>query len=146
MQLPLVLHLISASIDVIKDQMMALTIHKQFFKTRDEVYQDLARSGHWPTTYVSTASPELPVHWHDLDVSGYVISGKTYLLDEAGARHEILPGDKLEIPKGTLHAEGSVEEEVVYIVGTEFPGVLIDQLTLLDPKDQPKAATDSPEA
>ena len=114
---------------------MGLTVHKQFFDRREQVYEDLARTGHWPTTFVSGASPELPLHWHDLDVSGYVIEGMTYLVDEAGMRHALEPGDKLTIPRGVLHAEGAVDAEVIYIVGTQTPGSLRTQLALLDPED-----------
>lgn len=110
-----------------------MKVLKNFFTTRDEVFDDLKRSGHWPTTYVSDASPELPLHWHDLDVSGYVISGNTYVLDEQGNRHELAPGDKLEIPAGSLHAEGAVTDTVTYIVGTQFAGQFFEQFTLRDP-------------
>ena len=112
---------------------MGLTVQKKFFERREQVFEDLAQTGHWPTTFVSGASPELPLHWHDLDVSGYVIEGTTYLVDEAGQHHALEPGDKLNIPRGTLHAEGAVVGEVIYIVGTETPGSLRTQLALLDP-------------
>ena len=114
---------------------MGLTVQKKFFERREQVFEDLAQTGHWPTTFVSGASPELPLHWHDLDVSGYVIEGTTYLVDKAGQHHALEPGDKLNIPRGTLHAEGAVVGEVIYIVGTETPGSLRTQLALLDPKD-----------
>ena len=114
---------------------MGLVVHKQFFKERAEIYTDLGKSGHWPTTYVSGASTELPLHWHDLDVSGYVVSGSTYLVDEFGTHHTLEPGDKLDIPRGTLHAEGAVVDEVIYIVGTAEPGELLTQLALLSPND-----------
>ena len=91
---------------------MGLTVQKKFFERREQVFEDLAQTGHWPTTFVSGASPELPLHWHDLDVSGYVIEGTTYLVDEAGQHHALEPGDKLNIPRGTLHAEGAVVGEV----------------------------------
>jgi len=79
---------------------MGLTVQKKFFERREQVFEDLAQTGHWPTTFVSGASPELP-----------------------------------HIPRGTLHAEGAVVGEVIYIVGTETPGSLRTQLALLDPKD-----------
>ena len=47
---------------------MGLTVQKKFFERREQVFEDLAQTGHWPTTFVSGASPELPLHWHDLDV------------------------------------------------------------------------------
>jgi quercetin dioxygenase-like cupin family protein len=115
---------------------MGFKIHKNFFSSRDEVLEDLKKTGHWPTTYVSMESPELPLHWHDLDVTGYVMSGGTYLLDEEGIRHELTPGDKLEIPRGSLHAEGAVTVTTTYIVGTEAPGQLLEQLQMR-PKEDP---------
>ena len=105
-----------------------MKIHKGFFKTREEVMEDLIKRGHWPTTYVSEPSPELPLHSHNLDVTGYVISGAAYVLDENGRRYNLEPGDKLEIPKDTVHAEGQSRETTTYIVGTEFAGQFFDSL------------------
>lgn len=114
---------------------MTLKVTKNFFTTREEVLEDLKKTGHWPTTFVSEVSPELPLHWHDLDVTGYVMSGGTYLLDENGDRIDIEPGDKLELPAGSIHAEGAVTQRTVYIVGTETPGQILEQLQLNDPAD-----------
>ena len=36
---------------------MSLVIHKQFFKERNEVLEDMKKTGHWPTTFVSDPSP-----------------------------------------------------------------------------------------
>ena len=121
---------------------MAIQVYKQFFTSRNEVMEDLKKTGHWPTTYVSEASSELPLHWHNLDVTGYVMSGGTYVLDENGKRIDLEPGDKLEIPAGSLHAEGDVLETTTYIVGTAEPGQLFEQLQMLDPEDpnRPKKA------
>ena len=119
---------------------MTFKIHKSFFSTREEVLEDLKETGHWPTTYVSEKSPELPLHWHNLDITGYVMSGGTYLLDEQGMRHDLDPGDKLEIPRGSLHAEGEVLVTTTYIVGTEVPGQLLEQLQMLS-KDAPDRIT-----
>lgn len=112
-----------------------MKVHKSFFSTREEVLEDMKKTGHWPTTYVSEASPELPLHWHDLDVTGYVMSGSTYVLDENGERVELETGDKLEIPAGGLHAEGEVTDSVTYIVGTQYPGQFFEQFQLRDADD-----------
>ena len=114
---------------------MGMKIYKDFFTTRDEVMDDLKKTGHWPTTYVSEPSSELPLHWHGLDVTGYVISGGSYVLNEAGKRFDLEPGDKLEIPAGALHAEGAVEKTTTYIVGTSDAGQFFEQFKLLDPGD-----------
>ena len=112
-----------------------MKVHKHFFTTREEVLEDLKKTGHWPTTYVSEPSPELPLHCHDLDVTGYVMSGRTYVLDAEGNRHELEPGDKLEIPAGSAHAEGEVTETTTYIVGTATAGQFYQQFLMRDPDD-----------
>ena len=96
--------------------MPKMVIEKGFFTSRDDVLQDIRRSGYWPTTYISTKSPELPVHYHAHDILGYVMEGETYVLDEDENKIPIGPGDKLIIPKGAWHAEGEVTDEVIYIV------------------------------
>lgn len=97
---------------------MSLEIHKHFFETKKEVFEDLEKNDLWPHTFITPASPELPVHWHDADVVGYVIEGETYLLDANGDRHEFVKGDKLVLPQGTLHAEGETKGRMIYIVAT----------------------------
>ncbi len=98
--------------------MTAMTIDKKFFENRKQVMADIAKTGFWPTTFISNRSPELPVHHHDHDIIGYVIEGETYLLDADERKIVIGPGDRLVIPKGAWHAEGEVKERVVYIVTT----------------------------
>ena len=114
---------------------MAITIDRQFFQSRDQVLDDLKLTGHWPSTLISDPAPEKPLHWHDLDVSGYIISGSLYLLDEYGVRHDLTTGDKFSIPRGTLHAEGEVSETVTYIIGMEYTGKIFEQFKQLDPDD-----------
>ncbi len=114
---------------------MAIAVHKQFFSDIGDVYDDMKASGLWPATYVSDAAGELPLHWHEGDVTGYVMQGGTYLLDHTGARHDIIAGDKFEIAGGTIHAEGEVTERTVYLIGTATAGNLRDHLALKDPDD-----------
>jgi len=80
---------------------------------------------------------ELPLHWHDVDNCGYVLEGKSYVLDENGERIPLGPGDKLIIPAGAIHAEGEVTERMVYIVGLPVAENLFDKLELLDPAESP---------
>ena len=108
-----------------------------FFTTNSEVLADIDQLDFWPTTYVSDRMDELPLHWHDVDNCGYVLSGSSYVLDENGERVELGPGDKLVIPAGAIHAEGEVTERMVYIVGLSVAENLFDKLTLLDPSDSP---------
>lgn len=108
-----------------------------FFSTKSEVLADLDKLDFWPTTYVSDRMEELPLHWHDVDNCGYVLSGSSYVLDENGNRIPLGPGDKLVIPAGAVHAEGEVTERMVYIVGLSVAENLFDKLTLLDPATSP---------
>ena len=108
-----------------------------FFKTKDEVLDDIKKLDLWPSVYVSDRMDELPPHWHDLDNCGYVMQGSSYVIDEKGERIPLNPGDKLHIPAGAIHPEGKVEEQMIYIVGLSEPGNLLEKLSLLDPKDSP---------
>ncbi len=122
---------------------MPLDIRKSFFETKDEVLEDIRKTGFWPTTFVSNESPELPVHWHEEEVHGYVLEGETYLVDgETGERLPFGVGDKLVLPAGTLHAEGEVKRRMVYIVAMREPSNLEVLLRMRDPSESPKAPAD----
>jgi len=108
------------------------------FSTKEEVLEEIKALDLWPTTYVSERMEELPLHWHDVDNHGYVLAGKSYLLDENGNQVEIGPGDKLVIPAGALHAEGEVTQRMVYIVGINKAANLFEALTLNDPATRPQ--------
>lgn len=114
--------------------MPKMTIDKNYFTTRSEVMDDVRDSGYWPTTYISNKSPELPVHYHDHDIIGYVIEGETYVLDEDEQRVPLGPGDRLVIPKGAWHAEGEVTERVIYIVSLRDAIPLMEGLMPREPR------------
>jgi len=117
---------------------MPLQITRSFFQTKEDVLQDLIKTGFWPTTFVSNESPELPVHSHGMDVHGYVLEGETYLVDgETGEHVPFARGDKLVLPAGTLHAEGKVSGRMVYIVAMPEPSNLEPLLQMRDPSDLP---------
>jgi uncharacterized cupin superfamily protein len=111
-----------------------MTIDKNYFTTRSEVMEDVRDSGYWPTTYISNKSPELPVHFHNHDIIGYLIEGETYVLDEDEQKIPIGPGDRLVIPKGAWHAEGEVTERVIYIVSLRDAIPLMEGLMPLEPR------------
>ncbi len=111
------------------------------FSTLAEVLDDVTSLGFWPTTYVSERMQELPLHWHDFDDVGYVLEGRTYLLNERSERIEIGPGDKLVLPRGAIHAEGEVLERTVWIVAIPMPANLLDVFSdLKDPATSPGRA------
>ena len=114
--------------------MPKMTIDKNYFTGHAGAMEDVGRTGYWPMTYVSDKSPELPVHYHDHDIIGYVIEGETYLLDEDEQRVPIGPGDRLVIPKGAWHAEGEVTDRVVYIVSIGEPVPLLEAILPKEPR------------
>ena len=115
---------------------MAVEVLKGFFESRDEVLDDIKASGFWPTTFVSGPSPGIEVHWHDLDVHAYVMEGTTSFLDgESGARQAVGPGDKIVIPRRTLHAEGEIADRVVYIISVPEARATDRQLVLHSPDE-----------
>ena len=111
-----------------------------YFTSKEEVLEEIKTLDLWPTTYVSERMEELPLHWHDVDNHGYVLEGKSYLLDENGEKITIGPGDKLVIPAGALHAEGEVLERMVYIVGINKAANLFEALTMHSPESRPTSS------
>lgn len=107
-----------------------------FHTTKEEVLEDIKKLDLWPTVYVSERMDELPLHWHDVDNCGYVMEGKSYVVNEQGEKIPLQAGDKLHIPAGAVHAEGEVEERMVYIVGISKPENLLDALLPLHPPEE----------
>ena len=114
--------------------MPTMTVDHNYFDSQADVMQDIAKTGFWPTTYVSDTSPELPVHYHNYDIIGYVMSGTTYVLSEDNEKITINAGDRLNIPKGAWHAEGEVSEQVTYIVTISEPVGFMEALMPLEPR------------
>lgn len=97
---------------------MNISLSKQFFTSKKQVLDDISDLNLWPTTYVSGPSEGAPLHWHDYDVTVYIMEGTTDFLDGASSqRIEVSAGDKIVVPKDALHAEGAVTDRVVYIIG-----------------------------
>ena len=114
---------------------MGFEIQRGFFDSLEQVLDDVKKTGYWPTTFVSPASPELPLHWHEADVNGYVIEGSTYLLDEHGVRLPFEKGDKLILPRGALHAEGATKGDMIYIVASSEPDGFAQILKMRSPDE-----------
>ena len=108
-----------------------------FHSSKAEVLDDIKKLDLWPTVYVSDRMDELPLHWHDIDNCGYVMEGSSYVINEKGEQVSLQAGDKLILPAGAVHAEGKVEERMVYIVGISRTENLFEALSLLDPADSP---------
>jgi len=120
---------------------VAFEVHRNFFETREQVRDDIRSDGYWPTTLASKPAPALPLHWHDSEVHGYVIEGRTWVLDDdTGEGVEIGPGDKLVLPRGALHAEGETTETMIYIVALPEPRPFDDFLRMRKPEEPPASA------
>ena len=115
---------------------MGLTVEKAFFANLSDVLDDVKSNRTWPTTFVSGPSKGLPEHWHDYEVHAYVMEGNTWFMDgDTGKRLNVTRGDKVVIPKRALHAEGEVEDRVVYIVAIPEPVMNRDFLVMRSEKD-----------
>ncbi len=117
--------------------MAKISVDKGFFSSHAEVMADIAKTGYWPTTYISEPSPELPLHQHGEDILGYLLEGHSYVLGEGGERTELEPGDRLVLPKGSTHAEGEVSGRMVYVVTIRNPIPFIEALAAVDSKGKP---------
>ena len=110
---------------------MGLTVEKAFFANLSDVLDDVKSNSTWPTTFVSGPSKGLPEHWHDYEVHAYVMEGETWFRDsDSGERLDVSKGDKVIIPEKALHAEGEVEDKVVYIVAIPEPVMNRDFLSM----------------
>ena len=61
-------------------------------------------------------------------IIGYVLEGSSYLRDENEERVDLQPGDRLNLPKGSWHAEGEATDRVVWIVTVNEPVPFIQAL------------------
>ena len=59
-----------------------MKVFPNFFSSKEEVLDDIKKLDLWPTVYVSDRMEELPPHWHDVDNCGYVMEGKSYVINE----------------------------------------------------------------
>lgn len=96
---------------------MSLQFYHKHFSSLSDVMEDVKQCGTWPTTFVSPPSPGLEPHWHSEEVHAYIMEGQTDFLDvTTGLRTNVSAGDKVVVPARTLHAEGPVKDNVVYIL------------------------------
>ena len=115
---------------------MGILVEKSVFTSKDDVRIAIRNNGTWPTTCVSPTYPGVEVHWHSEDVCAYVMEGETSFFDgESGDTKQVGPGDKVTIPKRTLHAEGEVKDRVVYIIGMPEPLLSQDFLKIHRPDE-----------
>ncbi len=116
---------------------MALSFHKQFFKSQAEVLIDIERNGTWPTTFVSGPTDGPETHWHKDEVHAYIMEGETDFLDaDTGIRTPVSAGDKIVVPAGDLHAEGAIKDRVVYILALPEPRLPEDFLAMFTPDEK----------
>ena len=117
---------------------VAFQVYRHYFDSLEEVLDDIRSDGYWPTTLVSKPSPAVDLHWHDSEVHGYVMQGKTWVLDgDTGERVDFGKGDKLVLPHGALHAEGETTETMVYVVALPEPRPFDEFLRMRSPQEQP---------
>ena len=115
---------------------MGLTVERASFANLSEVLDDVKSNNMWPTTFVSGPSKGLPEHWHDYEVHAYVMEGNTWFMDgDTGRGLNATQGDKEVIPERALHAEGKVEDRVVYIVAIPEPVMNRDFLVMRTDED-----------
>ncbi len=118
---------------------MGLQFHKQFFTNKAEVMADIDKNDTWPTTFVSGATDGPPAHWHKDEVHAYIMEGETDFWDaETNIRTQVTAGDKIIVPAGELHAEGSIKDRVVYILALPEPRLPADFMTMFDTDELPK--------
>ncbi|MFT3852973.1 MAG: cupin domain-containing protein [Ilumatobacteraceae bacterium] len=100
---------------------MPIEYYPGFFKTRDEVLDDIRKQGLWPVAFNYEAVDDAPRHTHDTEVVGYVLEGRTSLTDDAtGQRVDVFAGDKYVIPERLAHWEGKSDGVTRHIVALPY--------------------------
>lgn len=118
---------------------MGLRFYSGFFNSTADVLDDVKKNGTWPTTFVSGPSEGPDVHWHKDEVHAYIMEGETDFLDgESGIRTPVKAGDKIVVPARILHAEGAVQERVVYILALPRPVMADEFLAMHEPDELEK--------
>ena len=115
---------------------MGLQFYSDFFNSTADVLDDVKKNGTWPTTFVSGPSEGLHIHWHTDEVHAYIMEGETDFLDaKSGTRTPVKAGDKIVVPAKILHAEGAVQERVVYILALPRPLLPEEFLAMHEPDE-----------
>lgn len=76
----------------------------------------LAADGFDAWTWTDAPGATYAPHSHDVDESLWVLAGEI-TFEVAGARYRLGPGDRLQLPAGTLHAAEAGPAGATYLVG-----------------------------
>ncbi|MCH2170472.1 cupin domain-containing protein [Myxococcota bacterium] len=106
---------------------MAITVHHNHFRTDDSAESEIAEAGLHCSHQTYEATGGNPIHWHPLDIHGYIKSGTFRFRDvSTGEEHTCRPGSYFHIPMGALHTEEAHEGYDV-ILGLSVPFAEIPQ-------------------
>lgn len=84
---------------------MSVLIEHQPEAAEEQVIEELRREGFEAAAKEYEAGKTEP-HRHDYDVALYILEGEMKLAEgDAGAVHELRPGDRVFVPRGTAHHE-----------------------------------------
>lgn len=112
-------------------------IDKNFFKTRDEIYADIKKTGYDQTREFQTppAANELPLHWHPTGMVSYVLAGSQWFRLPDGSTVTASAGDRIVLPPGACHAEGYTGPDggVQAFITKKKKESLKDTLRMFDP-------------
>lgn len=121
-------------------------VEKHFFKTRDEITADVAKTGYVHTREFQTppAANELPLHWHPTGMVSYVLAGSQWFRMPNGSTVMAEPGDRIVIPPGACHAEGHTGPDggVRAFITKKVKEPLKDTLRMFDPTSVGKPETE----
>jgi len=100
---------------------MGISVIHAHFRDDSEAEAEIARAGLHCSHQTFEASKGTPVHWHPIDIHGYIKTGSFCFKDPStGEMHECVPGSYFRIPPRTLHIEEAHEGYDV-ILGLSVP-------------------------
>jgi hypothetical protein len=104
---------------------MSITVRHRHFQEISEAETEVAEAGLHCIHQVMEASAGMPLHWHAVDVHGYVIAGCYRFSDPiTHETHECVRGSYFHIPGRTLHSEPAHNGcEVILGLPEAFDGI-----------------------
>ncbi len=85
---------------------MGITVRHNHFQSDAEAEKEIATAGLYCAHQSYEASQGTPIHWHPIDIHGYIKAGNFRFQDPStGEKHDCGPGSYFRIPPRTLHIE-----------------------------------------
>ena len=107
---------------------MKITVHKNYFSSRAQIYDEIEIAGHY------IMEMDVPAvcndsHWHQFSTWIYILEGELLITDSAREQTLLAPaGSRVDVPQAVLHSEQSKGYKII-------AGLTVDPASLTGPVD-----------